>query len=324
VACDALVERVLVRDGRIVGVAVRDDQQLVEIRASRVVVCAGAYGSPAILLRSGIGPSGELAAIGVKPALDLPGVGRNLHDQPCVEVHYEGSSELAGMMERHQAETGWQPHEQVIAKFPSAGCRQGFDLHIYPVGGYSKSRRAHPRAPPRRHRDGHPHARHRRPGRHRGNLRRPGTQRHPHSHPDHFETDEYVARALRAGASGFLGKTATTDDLLAGIRTIASGDSLLSPQATRALITRFLATPDPGNQPEHGDILASLTAREQEIMALAAQGHSNDDIAASLFLSTNTVRTHIQRAMMKLHARDRAQLVVIAYQTGLVQPAPPP
>jgi DNA-binding NarL/FixJ family response regulator len=139
-----------------------------------------------------------------------------------------------------------------------------------------------------------------------------------------FETDEYVARALRAGASGFLGKTATTDQLLDGIRTIASGDSLLSPQATRALITRFLATPDPRSQPEHGDILASLTAREQETMALAAQGHNNDDIAASLFLSTNTVRTHIQRAMMKLHARDRAQLVVIAYQTGLVQPAPPP
>ena len=69
--------------------------------------------------------------------LDLPGVGRNLHDQPCVEVHYEGSGELVGMMERHQAGTGWQPHEQVIAKFPSAGCRQGFDLHIYPVGGYS-------------------------------------------------------------------------------------------------------------------------------------------------------------------------------------------
>jgi DNA-binding NarL/FixJ family response regulator len=139
-----------------------------------------------------------------------------------------------------------------------------------------------------------------------------------------FETDEYVARALRSGASGFLGKTATTDDLLAGIRTIASGDSLLSPQATRALITRFLATPDPGGQPAHADVLAGLTAREQEIMALAAQGHGNDDIAARLFLSTHTVRTHIQRAMMKLHARDRAQLVVIAYQTGLVQPAPPP
>jgi choline dehydrogenase len=136
VAGDALVERVLVRDGRAHGVAVRDDQQLVEIGASRVVVCAGAYGSPAILLRSGIGPAGELAAIGVKPALHLPGVGRNLHDQPCVEVGYEGSAE---MVELHRAETGWLPHEQVIAKFPSADCHAGFDLHIYPVGGYSKS-----------------------------------------------------------------------------------------------------------------------------------------------------------------------------------------
>jgi choline dehydrogenase len=139
VAGDALVERVLVRGGRAVGVAVRDDQQLVEIGASRVVVCAGAYGSPALLLRSGIGPAGELAATGVKPALDLPGVGRNLHDQPCVEVWYEGSAELAAMMERHRAETGWLPHEQVIAKFPSAGCQAGFDMHIYPVGGYSEN-----------------------------------------------------------------------------------------------------------------------------------------------------------------------------------------
>jgi choline dehydrogenase len=135
---DALVERVLVRDGRAVGVAVRDGRRLAEIGASRVVLSAGAYGSPAILLRSGIGPADEMAAIGVKPALDLPGVGRNLHDQPCAEVHYEGSDDLAGRMERHQAETGWQPHEQVIAKFPSADCQQGFDLHIYPVGGYSK------------------------------------------------------------------------------------------------------------------------------------------------------------------------------------------
>ena len=139
-----------------------------------------------------------------------------------------------------------------------------------------------------------------------------------------FETDEYVARALRAGASGFLGKTASTDDLLAGIRTVASGDSLLSPQATQALISRFLATPEPRSHLAQHDILADLTAREQETMALAAQGYSNDDIAAKLFLSTHTVRTHIQRAMMKLHARDRAQLVVIAYQTGLVRPAPPP
>jgi choline dehydrogenase len=138
VAGDAPVERVLVRDGHAVGVAVRDGQRLVEIGASRVVLSAGAYGSPAILLRSGIGPAGELAAIGVKPTLDLPGVGRNLHDQPCLEVDYEGSDELIEAMERHQAETGWRPDEQVIAKFPSTGCRQGFDLHIFPVGGYSR------------------------------------------------------------------------------------------------------------------------------------------------------------------------------------------
>jgi choline dehydrogenase len=137
VAGDAPVERVLVRDGRAAGVAVRDGQRLAEISASRVVLSAGAYGSPAILLRSGIGPAGELIAIGVKPAVDLPGVGRNLHDQTCLEVWYEGSDGLASAMERDK-EKGWQPHEQVIAKFPSSACRQGFDLHIYPVGGYGK------------------------------------------------------------------------------------------------------------------------------------------------------------------------------------------
>jgi choline dehydrogenase len=135
---DAPVERVLVRGGHAVGVVARDGQRLAEIRASRVVLSAGVYGSPAILLRSGIGPADELTAIGLKPALDLPGVGRNLHDQPCVEVWYEGSGELIQQMERHQAETGWLPHEQVIAKFPSAGCRAGFDLHLYSVGGYSR------------------------------------------------------------------------------------------------------------------------------------------------------------------------------------------
>ncbi len=137
-----------------------------------------------------------------------------------------------------------------------------------------------------------------------------------------FETDEYVARALRAGASGFLGKTASTDQLLAGIRTIASGDALLSPQATRALITRFLAAPEPDRQLAPPGSLADLTDREREVMTLAAQGCGNDEIAAKLYLSTHTVRTHIHRAMMKLHARDRAQLVVIAYQSGLVRPAP--
>ncbi|MGI5328617.1 response regulator [Actinomadura nitritigenes] len=138
-----------------------------------------------------------------------------------------------------------------------------------------------------------------------------------------FETEQYVAHALRAGASGFLGKAATTDQLLEAIRTIATGESLLSPQATRLLITRYLASTDPATGPGQ-PALAELTAREREVMALAAQGLSNDDIAAKLVLSANTVRTHIQRAMTKLGARDRAQLVVIAYQTGLVKPAPPP
>jgi DNA-binding NarL/FixJ family response regulator len=143
-----------------------------------------------------------------------------------------------------------------------------------------------------------------------------------------FELDEYVARAIRAGASGFLGKDVSASDLLAGIRTVAAGDALLSAAATGLLITRFLAT---GADPEREGHearrdpgrLAELTAREREVMALAAGGQSNHEIAGRLFLSPLTVRTHVQRAMMKLHARDRAQLVVIAYQTGLVRPVPP-
>lgn len=136
-----------------------------------------------------------------------------------------------------------------------------------------------------------------------------------------FEIDEYVARALRAGASGFLGKTVTTDQLLDAIRTVAVGDTLLSPNATRMLITRYLATPEPAEHATH-DQLADLTARERETMALAAHGRSNEEIAAELHLSVHTVRTHIQRAMVKLRARDRAQLVAFAYQTGLVLPTP--
>lgn len=137
-----------------------------------------------------------------------------------------------------------------------------------------------------------------------------------------FETEEYVAQALRVGASGFLGKYVTTDTLLAGIRTVAAGEALLSPGATQALITRFLTTPStPPLAP--AERLADLTPREQEVTALAAHGRSNDEIAAQLVLSVLTVRTHVQRAMTKLGARDRAQLVVIAYQTGLVRPEPP-
>ncbi|MFF4256942.1 response regulator [Streptomyces sp. NPDC001663] len=138
-----------------------------------------------------------------------------------------------------------------------------------------------------------------------------------------FETDEYVAKALRVGASGFLGKYVTTDALLAGIRTVAAGEALLSPGATRALITRFLTAPAPGALLAPPERLKDLTPREREVTALAARGKSNDDIAEELVLSVLTVRSHIQRALTKLGARDRAQLVVIAYQTGLVRPASP-
>ncbi|MFJ3775754.1 response regulator [Streptomyces sp. NPDC090075] len=135
-----------------------------------------------------------------------------------------------------------------------------------------------------------------------------------------YETDEYVARALRVGASGFLGKYVTTDTLLAGIRTVAAGEALLSPGATRALITRFLSGPAPDTLLAPPERLDDLTPREREVTALAARGRSNDEIAEELVLSVLTVRSHIQRSLTKLGARDRAQLVVIAYQTGLVRP----
>jgi len=135
-----------------------------------------------------------------------------------------------------------------------------------------------------------------------------------------YETDEHVAQALRAGASGFIGKGIGAADLLDAVRTIAAGETLLSPTATRALVARFLASPDdaPAQPPEQ---LAELTTREREMVALVATGLSNQEIAEREFLSPFTVRAHVQRAMTKLHARDRAQLVVIAYQTGLVRTA---
>ncbi|PZF86630.1 response regulator transcription factor [Jiangella anatolica] len=134
-----------------------------------------------------------------------------------------------------------------------------------------------------------------------------------------FENDEHVARALRAGASGFLGKYVTTDTLLDAIRTVAAGESLLSPGATKALIGQFLATPPPAQRPTAPG-MDELTNRELEVMKLAADGRSNAEIAGELHLSVLTVRTHVQRAMAKLGARDRAQLVVLAYRTGLVSP----
>lgn len=132
-----------------------------------------------------------------------------------------------------------------------------------------------------------------------------------------FEVDEYVLRALRAGASGFLGKGVGPRELADAIRLVARGDALLSPTATRGLITRFLARPDrtDGAVPE---LLKVLTQREREIVALVATGMSNDEIAERLFLAESTVKTHLKRSMAKLGARDRAQVVVIAFQTGLV------
>jgi DNA-binding NarL/FixJ family response regulator len=134
-----------------------------------------------------------------------------------------------------------------------------------------------------------------------------------------YETDEHVAEALRAGASGFIGKGIDAHGLLDAVRTVAAGETLLSPVATRSLVARFLATPvsEPPRQPEQ---LAALTPREREMVALVATGLSNLEIADRMYLSPFTVRAHVQRAMTKLEARDRAQLVVIAYQTGLAGP----
>jgi DNA-binding NarL/FixJ family response regulator len=140
-----------------------------------------------------------------------------------------------------------------------------------------------------------------------------------------FETDEFVVSALRAGASGFLGKGVNPEDLLSAVRTVAAGESLLSPGATTALIGRFLADSPPGPhtsptaEPAHRpETLADLTPREREITVLVGAGLSNDEIGRRLFISSATAKTHVNRAMMKTGARDRAQLVVFAYENGLV------
>jgi DNA-binding NarL/FixJ family response regulator len=134
-----------------------------------------------------------------------------------------------------------------------------------------------------------------------------------------FETDELVVAALRAGASGFLGKGVDPPALLQAIRTVAGGEALLSPAATTALIERFLAHPAPGAGALTPGV-AELTAREREITALVGNGLSNSEIGRRLSISAATAKTHVNRAMMKTGARDRAQLVVFAYETGLVAP----
>ena len=128
-----------------------------------------------------------------------------------------------------------------------------------------------------------------------------------------FESDEHVFEALRAGASGFLVKHTHPEELVRAVRVVAGGEALLSPSVTRRLIGEF------AGRPERRDpaLARLLTEREREVVGLVAQGLSNDDIAGRLFVSATTVRTHVSRAMTKLQARDRAQLVVIAYQAGL-------
>ncbi|MDQ4009960.1 MAG: response regulator transcription factor [Actinomycetota bacterium] len=132
-----------------------------------------------------------------------------------------------------------------------------------------------------------------------------------------FELDEYVFEALRTGASGFLVKDTEPADLISGVRAVAGGDALLSPGVTRRLIAEFASR---AKQPANTTALRALTDREREVMALVAQGLSNEDIATTLVVSPATAKTHVSRAMVKLGARDRAQLVVIAYEAGLVRP----
>jgi len=133
-----------------------------------------------------------------------------------------------------------------------------------------------------------------------------------------FESDEYVYQAIRAGASGFLVKDTEPADLLQAVRVVARGDALLSPSVTRRLITDLATRPE--RPPPSDRVLAALTEREREVLALVAEGLSNDEIAGRLFLSPLTSKTHVSRILTKLNARDRAQLVVIAYESGLVTP----
>jgi len=134
-----------------------------------------------------------------------------------------------------------------------------------------------------------------------------------------FDMDEYVYVALRAGASGFLLKAVPPEQLVAGIRAVASGDALLAPSVTRRVIEEFVRRP-PASVRTHSPKLSELTARELEVLTLIARGLSNAEIAKELFVSETTVKTHVRHVLMKLAVRDRVQAVVLAYETGLVEP----
>jgi DNA-binding NarL/FixJ family response regulator len=135
-----------------------------------------------------------------------------------------------------------------------------------------------------------------------------------------YELDEYVFEALRAGASGFLTKDVDPDDLREAVRTVAAGHALLAPSVTRRVVDAFASSVPRPKAPERLD---QLTDRERQVLALIARGLSNDELAERLIVSPLTAKTHVSRILTKLHARDRAQLVVIAYETGLVGPADP-
>jgi DNA-binding NarL/FixJ family response regulator len=132
-----------------------------------------------------------------------------------------------------------------------------------------------------------------------------------------FELDEYVFEAIRSGAAGFLVKDTKPADLIEAVRVVAGGDALLSPSVTRRLMQEFATR---AKEPPSSAMLDELTDREREVMALAGAGLSNDQIASQLVVSIATAKTHVSRAMVKLGVRDRAQLVVLAYETGLVRP----
>jgi DNA-binding NarL/FixJ family response regulator len=133
-----------------------------------------------------------------------------------------------------------------------------------------------------------------------------------------FDLDEYVYQAMRAGASGFLLKSVEPAELAHAVRVVAAGDALLAPTITRRLLERFLHLPPPGSAPPQG--LGDLTARELEVLTLIARGQSNAEIAAALFLSETTVKTHVAHLFQKLGLRDRVQAVITAYESGLVRP----
>ncbi|MGH3352912.1 MAG: response regulator [Nocardioides sp.] len=135
-----------------------------------------------------------------------------------------------------------------------------------------------------------------------------------------YGMDEYVLEALRAGAAGFLVKDVQPEDFVHAVRVAARGDALLAPSITRALIDHYVSQPSPADAPLG---LAELTNREREAVALVARGMTNDQVAEAMVISVLTAKTHINRAMTKLHARDRAQLVVVAYESGLVAPRAP-